>query len=287
MKRTYIIFAFFAAFVFILASCNEHKPKSIQLKTEMDSLDYAFGLVNGAVLKEYHLDEDTTGTAFKSLMRGIKEGLSHDGDESDLAQVKELAQGIANQLITNPDFYDDEHLKMDFKVLAQGLINGINKYEEMMTNDEAREYFNTRLQQHKDEQSAVTHQASKEEGEAFLAENALRDVVEVTESGLQYEVVRLGTGKQPSAESKVKVDYEGTLIDGTVFDSSYERGTPNEFFLSQVVAGWTEGIQLMPVGSKFIFYIPQELGYGAMDQGVIKPFSVLIFTVELHEIIDY
>jgi FKBP-type peptidyl-prolyl cis-trans isomerase FklB len=124
----------------------------------------------------------------------------------------------------------------------------------------------------------------KEEGEAFLLENATKEGVITTESGLQYEVIKMGKGKKPAATDRVKVHYHGTLIDGTVFDSSVERGEPITFGLNQVIAGWTEGVQLMPIGSKFRFYIPQELGYGAQNAGAIPPYSTLIFEVELLDI---
>jgi FKBP-type peptidyl-prolyl cis-trans isomerase len=126
---------------------------------------------------------------------------------------------------------------------------------------------------------------TKGEGERFLAANQLKEGVQVTESGLQYEVLTMGSGPKPQATDRVKVHYHGTLIDGTVFDSSVERGEPAEFGLNQVIKGWTEGLQLMPVGSKFRFYIPQELGYGERATGSIPPYSTLIFDVELLEIL--
>ena len=123
-------------------------------------------------------------------------------------------------------------------------------------------------------------------GEEFLAENAKREGVFVTESGLQYEVVTMGEGEKPTAESTVKVHYHGTLIDGTVFDSSVQRGEPIEFPLNGVIKGWTEGLQLMPVGSKFILYIPYQLAYGERGAGeLIGPCEALIFEVELLEIV--
>ena len=125
----------------------------------------------------------------------------------------------------------------------------------------------------------------KAKGAAFLAENKKKDGVIETPSGLQYKVVKMGTGAKPSATDRVKVHYHGTLIDGTVFDSSVERGQPITFGLNQVIAGWTEGVQLMPVGSKFIFYIPSNLAYGDRAAGdKIKPGSTLIFEVELLDI---
>lgn len=126
---------------------------------------------------------------------------------------------------------------------------------------------------------------NKAAGLAFLEANKAVEGVKVTPSGLQYLVLKEGKGANPTATSVVKVHYHGTLIDGTVFDSSVNRGTPAEFPLNQVIAGWTEGLQLMNKGAKYRFFIPQELGYGGQDRGVIKPFSVLIFDVELLDIV--
>lgn len=130
---------------------------------------------------------------------------------------------------------------------------------------------------HQEKQS----QEAKQGGEQFLAENAKREEVTVTESGLQYEVLTQGEGDKPSATDRVTVHYHGTLTDGTVFDSSVERDSPATFGLNQVISGWTEGVQLMSVGSKYKFYIPSELAYGARSAGQIPPHSTLVFEVEL------
>lgn len=129
--------------------------------------------------------------------------------------------------------------------------------------------------------------AIKEEGEAFLAENKNKAGITTTASGLQFEVVEEGKGEKPSATNTVKVHYHGTLIDGTVFDSSISRGEPATFGVHQVIPGWTEALQLMSVGSKYRLYIPQELAYGAHPHpgGAIKPFMALIFDVELLDIL--
>ena len=125
---------------------------------------------------------------------------------------------------------------------------------------------------------------SKAEGAAFLEANKKNPNVNVTASGLQYEVIKLGNGVKPSGTDKVKVHYQGTLIDGKVFDSSIQRGEPAEFQLNQVIAGWTEGLQLMTIGSKFRFYIPENLAYGARGTRRIPPYSTLIFDVELLDV---
>jgi FKBP-type peptidyl-prolyl cis-trans isomerase FklB len=144
----------------------------------------------------------------------------------------------------------------------------------------AFEKINEEIQARREEESKVL----SAEGIAFLEENAKRPEITVTESGLQYEVLATGEGEKPTAESTVRVDYHGTLINGTVFDSSYERGQPAEFPVGGVIKGWTEALQMMPVGTKWRIYVPHELAYGERGAGAaIAPFSTLVFDVELHE----
>ncbi|KPZ54543.1 FKBP-type 22 kDa peptidyl-prolyl cis-trans isomerase [Pseudoalteromonas sp. P1-13-1a] len=147
----------------------------------------------------------------------------------------------------------------------------------------AFEKINEEIQARREEEAKVL----SAEGIAFLEENAKRPEITVTESGLQYEVLATGEGEKPTAESTVRVDYHGTLINGTVFDSSYERGQPAEFPVGGVIKGWTEALQMMPVGTKWRIYVPHELAYGERGAGAaIAPFSTLIFDVELHEILS-
>lgn len=146
--------------------------------------------------------------------------------------------------------------------------------------------FFTEMEQLQQAEAAEKGKAAKADGERFLAENAKRDGVFCTRSGLQYEVLAEGNGPRPTADDTVRCHYEGSLPDGTVFDSSYRRGQPAEFGLRQVIAGWTEGVQMMRVGSKYKFYIPYQLGYGERGAGAsIPPYSALVFVVELLAIV--
>ena len=151
---------------------------------------------------------------------------------------------------------------------------------------EVLEHYFAELEERQQAEAAERGKAAKSEGEAFLKENAQKAGVTVTPSGLQYEVVKEGSGRQPKASDTVRCHYEGTLIDGTVFDSSYRRGMPAEFGLRQVIAGWTEGVQLMKEGSIFKFYIPYNLAYGEHGAGAdIPPYAALIFVVELIKVL--
>lgn len=141
--------------------------------------------------------------------------------------------------------------------------------------------FQARSQEARDKETAEMAQLNQEEGDDFLAENAERDGVEVTESGLQYEVLESGDGETPGPEDTVEVNYEGMLLDGTVFDSSFERGESVSFQVNQVVKGWQEALQLMSVGDSWMLYIPADLAYGEHGQGPIGPNEMLTFRVEL------
>lgn len=145
------------------------------------------------------------------------------------------------------------------------------------------EEANEVIQKYIQEITTSKFEVYKNEGESFLAENAKKEGITTTDSGLQYEVIELGTGAKPKSTDTVNVHYHGTLIDGTVFDSSITRGIPATFGVHQVIKGWTEALQLMPVGSKYRLYIPQDLAYGAHPHpgGAIKPFMALVFDVEL------
>lgn len=189
---------------------------------------------------------------------------------------------------------------LDFNLDAfnAGMKDGMNKVPEekrALNKEQIRTVmmgFQAIMQQKQQEQQKLEQEKkmkaaedNKKKGAAFLEENKKKEGVKVTESGLQYKVVKEGTGKKPTAENKVKVHYKGTLINGKKFDSSYDRNQPLEFNLGGVIKGWTEGLQLMKEGAKFVFYIPSELAYGERGAGRdIGPNEVLIFEVELLEV---
>lgn len=190
-----------------------------------------------------------------------------------------IGRQMGQQLAENP--FDG----VSPNAVAQGLLDALNGLAMPYSNEEMQAAFgeiNSRMQAKEAEQSKGLAAA----GEAFLAENAKKPGVTVTASGLQYEVITQGTGAIPTKTSKVKTHYHGTLIDGTVFDSSVNRGQPIDFPVNGVISGWTEALQLMPVGSKWLLYIPHKLAYGERGAGgSIKPYSALIFDVELIDIV--
>ena len=171
--------------------------------------------------------------------------------------------------------------EVDYEKLLTGMNAQHQNEETLLTLPEAETALNTHLQK----QVAAQSEANRKRGEDYLEQNRSAEGVQVTESGLQYNIISEGDGAKPLATDRVKVHYRGTLIDGTEFDSSYARGEPASFALNQVIPGWTEGLQLMSVGSKFRFVIPYNLGYGERGAGgSIGPFETLIFEVELLEI---
>jgi FKBP-type peptidyl-prolyl cis-trans isomerase FklB len=178
--------------------------------------------------------------------------------------------------------------KLNIDDFASAIKDVIGGKELKMSMKEAQIVASTFIQQAEEENRKAMEEAGakfKAAGEQYLADNAGRDGVTVTASGLQYEVLSEGNGKSPKATDSVKCHYEGRLIDGTVFDSSYRRGTPATFPLNGVIAGWTEGLQLMKEGAKFRFHIPFNLAYGANGAGEsIPPYSALVFDVELIEV---
>jgi len=260
----------------VYAKCPK-KAKTVELANALDSLNYAFGYVNGTQVLEYIQREDTTGKGVDEFIDNLAKGMKQSVRNPQLVSMaKNIGKAIREQEPVG--LLGIAGLETNYELLKQGFINGLYNYTEQFDFQSANAYVESAINNRK-------FGETKKEGEKFLQENALREEVKVTESGLQYEVLVAGKGPKPTAEQTVKVHYEGTLIDGTIFDSSYQRGEPIEFPLNGVIKGWTEGLQLMPVGSKYKLYIPYHLGYGERGAGAsIPPYATLIFTVELLEI---
>ncbi|MDN3638534.1 FKBP-type peptidyl-prolyl cis-trans isomerase [Simiduia curdlanivorans] len=204
---------------------------------------------------------------------------SNKFDSVELQVSYGIGRQMGEQLMSNPF----EGLSAD--AVVEGLADLLAGKHSQVNEQNLQQAFQVISERMRAKQAEQAKAASGA-GEAYLAENAKRDGVITLDSGLQYEVINEGTGAKPSASATVRTHYHGTLIDGTVFDSSYDRGQPAEFPVNGVIAGWTEALQLMPVGSKWKLHIPYQLAYGERGAGgAIAPFSALVFDVELIDII--
>ena len=281
---------FFAAIVAAagLASCTGQAPKA-NMKSEIDSLSYMMGVTNTQGLSDFaeqRLGVDSTNYA--DFVRGIQDGIHKTGkqEKAYIAGIQ-IGQQVSGDMIDNINmqlFGNDSIQSLSKDNFLAGFIAAVKKGAVVSVED-AQAYVKEHTEAIKAKSLEAKYGENKAAGEKFLAENKTKEGVITTESGLQYKIIKAGKGEIPTKESSVKVNYKGTLIDGTEFDSSYKRNAPATFRADQVIKGWTEALTMMPVGSKWELYIPQELAYGSRETGgLIKPFSTLIFEVELLEI---
>ena len=257
----------------------------VVLNNSSDSLSYAAGvaLTNGLV--SYLLQQKMDTTMMSDFVRGLREGIRSVGDPKQKAymvgldiarQVNErMLPGISEEFKDSPDSIISD-------LLCRGFIDAIEGDSTVFTYDAADKFFTEKRALDKIAKENKLYGPNREAGEQFLKENAKKDSVIVLPSGLQYKVLVKGNGEVPLEDQKVQVNYEGRLIDGTVFDSSARHADkPTEFKPNQVIKGWSEALTMMPVGSKWQLFIPYYLAYGNRSAGVIKPYSTLIFDVEL------
>ena len=229
----------------LIAGATFTSAQAQQLQTRMDSLSYAFGMVQS-------------------------QGLSR------------FLQQFHQEMFSN-----DSTQRLNMDLFMKAFNSGMKGETGLISTDEANKVASTIIKALQDEKAMKIYGDIKVAGEKFLAENAKKQDVKVLESGVQYKILKAGTGPVPTASQKVKVHYEGRTLDGNVFDSSYKRGEPTDFRCNQVIKGWTEALTHMPVGSTWEVYIPYHLAYGERGAGDdIKPFSMLIFKIELLEIIE-
>ena len=257
----------------------------VKLNNSSDSLSYAAGvaLTNGLI--PYLLQQKVDTTLMTDFVRGLREGLRNADDPKQRAymvgldiarQVNErMVPGITEEFKDSPD-------SIVANLLHKGFVAALEGDTTVFTYDAAEKFFSQKRAADKIAKDERLYGPNREAGEKFLKENAQKDSVIVLPSGLQYKVLVKGDGEVPLENQTVQVNYEGRLVDGTVFDASSKHDNkPSEFKPTQVIKGWTEALTMMPVGSKWQLYIPYYLAYGEKSAGKIQPYSALIFDVEL------
>ena len=286
-KFTFAAIAAVAAIM--ISSCGNGTPKA-NLKSDIDTMSYAIGMAQTQGLKEYLVGSLDVDTAYMAeFIKGVNEGANAGDNKKKAAYYAgiQIGQQIANRMvkgINHEVFGDDSTKTISLKNFMAGFISGTTGKKGLMTVDSAQMVAQRLISSVKAKELEKSYGANKAAGEKFLAENAKKEGVKVLPSGVQYKVIKEGTGAIPADTSLVKVNYEGRLINDSIFDSSYQRGEPTTFRANQVIKGWTEALCHMPAGSVWEVYIPQELAYGEREQNIIKPFSALIFKIELLEV---
>ena len=282
---------FFGAMMMAIAAttfvgCGNSTPKA-DLKNEVDTFSYAMGMAQTQGLKEYLSDRLQIDTAYMDdFIKGLNDGANAGDDKKKAAYYAgiQIGQQISNQMvkgINHEVFGEDSTKTISLKNFMAGFITGTTGKKGLMTVEQAAQTAQAKMMTIKAKAMEKEYGPNKVAGEKFLAANKKKPGVVTLPSGVQYKVIKEGNGAMPKDTSMVKVHYEGKTIDGKVFDSSYKRGEPIDLRANQVIKGWTDALVHMPAGSVWEVYIPQELAYGEREQGQIKPFSVLIFKIEL------
>ena len=271
-----------------LASCGNSTPKA-DLKNDVDTMSYAMGMAQTQGLKDFLVGRMQIDTTYMDdFIKGLNDGANAGDDKKKAAYYAgiQIGQQISNQMIKgiNSEVYGQDSTKsISLKNFMAGFVAGTTgKTDKVkMTVEQAQQIAQTKMMAIKAKNMEQQYGPNKAAGEKWLAANKKKEGVKTLPSGVQYKVIKVGTGAMPKDTSTVVVNYEGKTIDGKVFDSSYKRGEPITLKANQVIKGWTDALVHMPVGSVWEVYIPQELAYGDREQGQIKPFSTLIFKIEL------
>jgi len=269
--------------------CGNSTPKA-SLKSDVDTMSYAIGLAQTQGLKEYLVGSLGVDTAYMAeFIKGLNEGANAGDNKKKAAYYAgiQIGQQISTRMIKGINhevFGDDSTKTISMKNFMAGFISGTTGKGALMTVDSAQNVAQTLMQTIKAKEMEKTYGPNKEAGEKFLAANAKKEGVKTLPSGVQYKVIKEGNGAIPADTSLVKVHYEGRLLNDSIFDSSYKRGEPISLRCNQTIKGWTDAMVHMPAGSVWEVYIPQDLAYGEREQGIIKPFSMLIFKIELLEV---
>ncbi|MDO4196800.1 MAG: FKBP-type peptidyl-prolyl cis-trans isomerase [Prevotellaceae bacterium] len=280
-----------------LVGCGNSTPKA-SLKNDVDTLSYAVGLAQSQGLRDFLVGRMGVDTAYiDQFIKGLNDGVNSGDDKKKAAYFAgiQIGQQISNQMLPgiNHELYGEDSTKtISLKNFMAGFVTGATNGKGIMTPEEAQMISQTKMAAVKAKVAEETYGPNKKAGEKWLAENAKKDGVKTiavdmpdgSKSFIQYKVIKEGTGAIPADTSAVKVNYEGKTIDGTVFDSSYARNAPVTMRANQVIKGWTAALTHMPVGSTWEVYIPQELAYAERQAGNIKPFSALVFKIDLLDI---
>ena len=267
-------------------SCGNSAPKA-DLKNDVDTVSYAIGMAQTQGLKEYLVRGLGVDTAYlDEFYRGLNTGVNAGDDKKKAAYYAgiQIGQQISNQMlkgINHELFGDDSTKTISLKNFMAGFISGTSGEGGLMTVEEAQRLAQLKMSAIKAKSMEQQFGENKKAGEKYLAEYAKQAGVKKLGHGVLYKVIKEGTGEMPKDTSTVRVHYEGKTIDGKVFDSSYERKEPITLRANQVIPGWTEALTHMPVGSTWEVVIPQDQAYGDRETSKIKPFSALIFKIEL------
>jgi len=285
MKKLSIV-AVLAITAATITSCGNSTPKA-DLKNDLDSMSYAMGYSQTQGLKEFMVGRMNVDTTYMDqFIKGVNDGAGAGDDKAKAAYYAgiQIGQQISNMMvkgINHEVFGEDSTKSISMKNFMAGFVAGTTGKKGIMTMEQAQQIAQTKMAAVKAKNMEKQYGPNKTAGEKFLAANKTKAGVKTLPSGVQYKVIKEGNGPMPKDTSMVKVNYEGRTIEGKVFDSSYKRGEPLELRANQVIKGWTDALVHMPVGSVWEVYIPQELAYGEREQGDIKPFSALIFKIEL------
>lgn len=267
-------------------SKKQEAPAEVVDTVSIDEFSFHFGRANTGGLKNYLVQRMGVDPQYMDdFMKGFEQKELTVEDKKMKARLAgiEIRQQVEEQVIPQVAMQIDENNdKLNHEKFIEGFRTGVMEVEVPgIDMDSTQNIVRKNVEYYHKAQMEAKYGENRKQGEEFLAKNAKNDSVKVTASGLQYKILTKGTGDIPTIDQTVKVHYRGTLIDGTEFDSSYKRGEPASFGCGQVISGWTEALTMMPVGSKWMLYIPYDLAYGDRETGTIKPFSMLIFEVEL------
>ena len=286
MKKFTFVAAMAIAAASIVASCGNSTSSKPNLKNDVDTLSYAMGMAQTQGLKQYLAQMEIDTTYMDAFIKGLNEGANAGDDKKKAAYYMgiQIGQQISNRMVKgiNHELFGEDSTKtISLKNFMAGFIQGVKGKKGLMTVEQAGQVAQMKMMSIKAKNMEEQYGPLKKKGEAWMAANAKKPGVKTLPSGVQYKVIKVGAGQMPKDTSVVKVNYEGRLIDGTVFDSSYKSGQPVTLRANQVIKGWTEALVHMPAGSVWEVYIPQELAYGDREQGQIKPYSPLVFKIEL------